>query len=93
MPDSGGEGQEALGDAGEYSGRGPAAVVFEVELAFEGLVDRLNPLADSAEVAVAVGLVFAVPAEQGRPMASVIWLNSAPAKPLSASRICPVRMR
>jgi hypothetical protein len=48
-------------------------VVFEVELAFEGLVDRLDPLADSAEVAVAVGLVFAVRTEQGRPMASVIF--------------------
>jgi hypothetical protein len=41
-------------------------MVFEVELAFEGLVDRFDPLADAAEVAVAVGLVLAVRAEQAQ---------------------------
>lgn len=49
-----------MADAGEDSGRGAGAVAFEVELAFEALVDRFDPLADATEVAVAVGLVFAV---------------------------------
>jgi hypothetical protein len=52
VPDAGGHGQEALRDAGEDSGGGPAAVVLQVELAFEGLVDRFDPLMSGAEVAV-----------------------------------------
>lgn len=35
---------KALGDAGEHPGWGSGAVVFEVELSFEGLVDRFDPL-------------------------------------------------
>jgi len=86
-PDAGGEGEKSLGDAGEHALVGSSAVVFQVELALQGLVDRLDPLPHTAEVAVGVGLV----ARSGRisrsPMASVICLNARPAKPLSASRI------
>jgi hypothetical protein len=39
VPDSGGHGQQALGDAGEHPVRGASAVLFEVKLGFEGLVD------------------------------------------------------
>jgi hypothetical protein len=39
---------------------------FEAELVFEGLVDRLDPLPYPAEVAVAVGLVLAVRAQQAQ---------------------------
>jgi hypothetical protein len=38
VPDGGGHGQDALGDADGDAFEGPAAVGFEVELAFEGVV-------------------------------------------------------
>jgi len=44
VPDRGGEGEDALGDAGAYPGDGLPAVAFEVELALEGLVDRFDDL-------------------------------------------------
>ena len=47
---------------------GASAVLFQVKLSFEGLVDRLDPLADPAEVAVAVGLVLAVGAQELDPV-------------------------
>jgi hypothetical protein len=53
-----------LSDPGEYSVGGAPTVLFQVKLSFEGLVDRLDPLADTAEVSVAVGLVLAVGAQQ-----------------------------
>jgi hypothetical protein len=45
VPDGGGEREHALCDACAHAGDGPTAVVFEVELAFEGVVDRLDDLA------------------------------------------------
>ena len=45
VPDRGGQHEDALQDAHEHSGGGVAAVSFEVELAFEGLVDRFDGLA------------------------------------------------
>jgi len=39
VPDRRGQGEDALQDAGEYSGWGMPAVAFEVELAFEGFID------------------------------------------------------
>ena len=44
MPDSGGGGQEALGDADGHAGEAAGAVQFQVELPFEGVVDRLDQL-------------------------------------------------
>ena len=41
-------------------------MIFQAELALEGLVGRIDPLAHATEVAVAVGLVPAVRAEQGQ---------------------------
>src|SRR6266540_3015538 len=49
VPDGGGEGEDALQDAHGDSVAGPAAVAFEVELAFEGVVDRLDDLAERFE--------------------------------------------
>ena len=49
VPDGGGEGEESLEDAGGDAGVGSAAVAFEVELAFEGVVDRLDDLAERFE--------------------------------------------
>ena len=63
VPDGGGHGQQPLGDAGPDSCGGPAAVAFEVELAFEGVVDRLDPLAGPADRPVAGCLVAAVRAD------------------------------
>ena len=53
VPDHGGEGEDALRDPGADAGEGSAAVVFEVELAFEGVVDRLDDLAQGFEEAFA----------------------------------------
>jgi hypothetical protein len=39
VPDGGGHGQDALGDADGDALEGAPAVSFEVELAFEGVVD------------------------------------------------------
>jgi len=45
VPDRCGHGQEALKDPDEYAAWGVSAVLFEVELAFEGVEDRLDALA------------------------------------------------
>ena len=52
VPDGCGHGEQALGDAGVEAFGGAAAVAFEVELALEGVVDRLDPLPDVAQVPV-----------------------------------------
>jgi hypothetical protein len=44
VPDGGGQGKDALQDPDEDPAGGSASVVFEVELAFEGVVDRLDDL-------------------------------------------------
>ena len=49
MPYGGGEGEESLQDAGADAGAGLAAVAFEIELGFEGLVDGLDDLAECFE--------------------------------------------
>jgi hypothetical protein len=49
VPDRGGEGEDALQDSGHDAGWGVAAVAFEVELAFEGVVDGLDDLAQRLE--------------------------------------------
>lgn len=46
VPDSGGECEEFGGDAGVDAFDGSSAVVFEAELAFEGVEDGFDPLAD-----------------------------------------------
>ena len=49
VPDGGGEGEDALGDAGGDAVDGACAVSFEVELAFEGVEDRLDQLSEGFE--------------------------------------------
>src|ERR1035441_908777 len=44
VPDRCGEGEDALPDPCEDTGGGASAVAFEVELAFEGVVDRFDDL-------------------------------------------------
>src|SRR2546430_17212282 len=63
MPDGGGQGEDALQDAGNYPGRGAPAVPLKVELALECLVDRLDDLAQRLEQ---VGASVVGPAPTGR---------------------------
>jgi hypothetical protein len=44
VPDRGGQGQDALQDPDRDPDTGAAAVAFQVQLALEGLVDRLDKL-------------------------------------------------
>ena len=44
VPDGGGHGEDALEDADQDTGGGAACVLFEVELSFEGVEDRLDAL-------------------------------------------------
>lgn len=46
VPDPGGHGQKPLGDADGDAVEGTATVLFQVKLAFEGVVDRLDELTD-----------------------------------------------
>src|SRR5581483_2984332 len=67
VPDADGECEYALADAGPDAGEGAAAVAFERELAFGGVDDRFDPLADTAEGAEARRFVAAVgPQQAGR---------------------------
>jgi len=66
VPDGGGECEQAGGDAGVDAGQGAAAVVFEGELALEGVDDGLDPLALPGELPEPGGLVLAVGADQVR---------------------------
>ena len=64
VPDAGGHGQQSLGGAGVDAFGGAAAVAFEVQLALEGVVDRLDPLPDPADRSVPGRLVAPVGADQ-----------------------------
>src|SRR5215467_2842375 len=66
VPDGCGEGEDALQDPGGHSGGGAPAVAFEVELAFEGGVDRFDDLPQRLEElgAGAGGLAVAGGAQQ-----------------------------
>jgi hypothetical protein len=65
VPDAGGESEDALTDARPDAGGDVAAVVLERELALEGVVDRLDPLTDPAELADPRLLVAAVGTQEG----------------------------
>jgi hypothetical protein len=54
VPDRSGHREDALGDPDSDALEGPAAVSFQVELAFEGVVDRFDELADLLEHRLAV---------------------------------------
>jgi hypothetical protein len=49
VPDGGGEGEQALRYAGGHAEQAAAAVQFQVELAFEGVVARFDELADRGD--------------------------------------------
>ena len=78
VPDGGGEGEQALADACPDAFGDVCAVVFEGELAFEGVVDRLDPLAYGAELAEPCGFVFAVGADELRVKGGDCLLYTSP---------------
>src|SRR5947209_13337803 len=53
VPDSGGEREQPLGDAGGHAGEAASAVQVQVELAFEGVVDGFDELADRGQQVLA----------------------------------------
>ena len=80
MPDRGGQGEDALQDADYHSAGGVAAVLFEVELAFEGLVDRLDDLAQWPEQVRPGprGLAFAAGPQELDPAPAMVASKMAP---------------
>ena len=64
MPDTGSEGEDALADADPHAFGDSPAMMFEAELVLGGVVDRLDPLADAAELAEPRLLVLAVGAHE-----------------------------
>src|SRR5262249_59840563 len=78
VPDGGGQGQQPLGDAGEDAVGGVGAVAFQAELALEAVVDRFDPLAEPAEVAVPVRLVAAGGAQPMHAQGGDLGLHLAP---------------
>src|SRR5919201_6522408 len=65
VPDAGGESEDALTDARPDAGGHVTAVMLERELALEGVVDRLDPLTDPAELPDPRLLVAAVGTQEG----------------------------
>src|SRR5881227_704688 len=87
VPDSCCHGEQPLGDAGVDAAGGAAAVAFEVELAFEGVVDRFDPLADPADGPVPGFLVAAVGPDQVQAKCGGEQvLELAPSEPLVADQ-------
>jgi hypothetical protein len=80
VPDRGGQCEDALQDADDDSGRGAAAVSFQVELPFESLVDRLDRLAQWLEQSGSrpLGLACAGSAQQFDPARVQVGSNSLP---------------
>jgi len=80
VPDRGGHGEDALQDADQDAGRGVAAVLFQVELPFEGVEDGLDGLAEWCEEPSAgpFGFAFAGPAEQPDAVAGEVGFEVRP---------------
>src|SRR5215468_8859751 len=73
VPDAGGECEQALSDPNEDAEVGAAAVLFEPELALEGVVDGLDALPDPGQLAVAWALIAPIrPDEDGRQFADEV---------------------
>ena len=88
VPDAGGEGEDALAYAGPDAFGDAAAVVFERELAFGGVVDRFDPLRDTAVLAESGFL----PLRSGRMRVAskdATVFSISPEKPLSATIVSP----
>src|SRR5215467_9614882 len=73
--------QQPLGDAGAEAGGGAPAMAFQVELVFEGVVDRLDPLADPADRTVPGRLVAPQPRARAHSPCSAAGIRRIPAGP------------
>ena len=95
MPDGGGEGEDALQDADDDAGWCVPAVAFEVELAFEGVVDGLDDLAQRPEelCPVPCGLALAGRAQQPQPGCGQGRLEVTAVAVLSAMWVSPAVRR
>ena len=80
VPDRGGQGQDALQHPHNDPRRSVAAVAFQIQLALEGLVDRLDDLPQRAEQVRAgpLGLALAGRAQQPDPWAASAASNWRP---------------
>src|SRR5919199_2131818 len=89
------EREQPLRDPDEHTGRGAPAVLFEPELAFEGVDDALNPLADAAQRPVPAWLVGTVrPQHPGAKLADVTLQVAAREAPVGGGgRVDPPRGR
>src|SRR5688500_12766155 len=63
-PNGGGQGEQPLGDPDPDALDGMGAMAFQAELVFEGVDDRLDPLADPAQVAEPGGFIGPVGPDQ-----------------------------
>src|SRR5512139_2589213 len=84
VPDGRPEGEQPLADARPEPVHPVGAVTLQGELVLELVEDRLDPLANGAERAVAGRLVAAVGAQEGAAEASDQLLDLGPREPLVA---------
>src|ERR671931_2335078 len=89
VPDGGGQGEQALADAGAQAGQGAGAVAFQAEFVFGGPDDGFDPLADAAEVPWRWGSSRRSGRMRRQPRSSTRCSKSAPAKPLSVMMVEP----
>jgi hypothetical protein len=83
VPDGGSEGEDALQDADGDAVDGAAAVLLEVELALEGVVDGLDdlaqrPAAATARQADAAAQAAEIPAGSYSSLALAVWHGAEP---------------
>src|SRR5918995_854413 len=81
-PDGGGQGEQALADADEDSAEGAAMVLFQAELVFEGVDDRLDPLAHPAQRAEPARLILAIRTNEAGAQRTEVALEGPTGKPL-----------
>src|SRR5215211_1679095 len=89
VPEAGGEGEQALGDASGDAAEGATAVTFERELVLERVEDRFDPLAGATERAEAQRLVLSVGAHEPATEISHELLELAPGKALVGEHDAP----
>ena len=82
-----------MGDSDRYAFEGPAAVLFQVELALEGVVCGLDELANLLEHRLAVSLLLPLVRrpQQLDALLGRSRLNGLEAKPLSEISTVPLR--
>src|SRR5512139_1898151 len=84
VPDDRAHAEQALGHPGEQPGRGVGAVALQRELVLELVEERLDPLADAAQITEAGCLVAAVGAQEGAAEAGDQLLDLGSREPLVA---------